>query len=156
MRRVDHEVTDPVKIREIITACTCCRIGLCDNGQAYIVPLNFGFVEKDGHYTLYFHSAKEGRKIDLLRKTDRVSFEMDTGYELVTGERACNYSARYQCIMGAGTVMMLEDPAEKMEGLTAIMNHAAGRKAWQFDSAVMERTCVVRLEVEELTCKVRT
>ena len=45
MRRKDREVTDPVKIREIITACNCCRLGFCDKGRAYIVPMDFGFEE---------------------------------------------------------------------------------------------------------------
>lgn len=78
MRRKDREVTDPGKIREIIAACDCCRLGLCDNGRAYIVPLDFGFAEQDGHYTFYFHSAKEGRKIGLIREAGWAAFEMDT------------------------------------------------------------------------------
>ena len=46
MRRKDREITDPGKIREIIAACDCCRLGFCDGGRAYIVPLDFGFVER--------------------------------------------------------------------------------------------------------------
>ncbi|RAZ95235.1 pyridoxamine 5'-phosphate oxidase family protein, partial [Klebsiella oxytoca] len=61
MRRTDREVTDPVKIREIITSCDCCRLGFCDGERAYVVPLDFGFEERDGRYTFYFHGAKEGR-----------------------------------------------------------------------------------------------
>ena len=48
MRRADREVTDPVKIREIITSCDCCRLGLCDGERAYVVPLDFGLEERDG------------------------------------------------------------------------------------------------------------
>lgn len=155
MRRVDRQVTDPDQIREIITACTCCRIGLCDNGRAYIVPLNFGIVEKDGHYTFYFHSAREGRKIDLLRQTDWVSFEMDTGHAIVEGEKAHSCTAIYHCVMGGGRVRLLEDPAEKVEGLCALMVHDTGTPKWTFDPALVDRTAVIRLDVEELTCKVR-
>lgn len=155
MRRKDRAVTDPVIIREIITACTCCRLGLCDGGRAYIVPLNFGFVEKDGRYTLYFHSAKEGRKIELLRRTRWAAFEMDFGYELIEGPRACDYSARYSCVMGGGPVTLVEDMEEKHTGLTAIMAHATGKDQWDFEKAALDAAQVIRLEVEELTCKVR-
>lgn len=155
MRRKDRAVTDPDKIQEIISACTCCRLGLCDGERAYIVPLNFGFVERDGHYTLYFHSARQGRKIDLLRKTGWAAFEMDRGHELIEGADSRSCSARYQCVMGGGPVTLLEDREEKIEGLKALMLHDTGTDQWEFDGAMVDRTAVIRLEVEELTCKVR-
>lgn len=154
MRRKDREVTDPVKIREIITDCDCCRLGLCDGERAYIVPMDFGFTERDGRYTFYFHSAAEGRKIDLIRKTGWAAFELDTGHELVRGERACAYTARYQCVMGGGPVTLAETAEEKRAGLAAIMAHLTGEDRWEFDGAVLEGTRVFRLEAEELTCKV--
>lgn len=69
MRREDREVTDPMKITEIISRCTCCRIGFNDDGEVYIVPLNFGYETKENTYVFYFHGANEGRKIDLIQKT---------------------------------------------------------------------------------------
>lgn len=154
MRRKDREVTDPVRIQEIIASCDCCRLGLCDGGRAYVVPMDFGFTEKDGHFAFYFHSAKEGRKIDLIRKSGWASFEMDCGHELVKGERACAYTARYRCVMGGGPVTLLETAEEKRAGLNAVMAHLTGRDQWEYDGAVLEKTLVFRLDVEELTCKV--
>lgn len=46
MRRKDREVTDEARIDEIISRCTCCRIGFNDSGEVYIVPLNFGYVKR--------------------------------------------------------------------------------------------------------------
>ena len=143
------------KIREIINACTCCRLGLCDGERAYIVPLNFGFVERDGHYTLYFHSAREGRKMELLRKTAWAAFEMDRGHELIEGAGSHSCSARYQCVMGGGPVTLPENREEKIEGLRALMLHDTGTEEWTFEDAMVDRTAVIRLEAEELTCKVR-
>ena len=79
MRRNDRAVTDPARIREIIDSCTCCRLGLCDEGRAYIVPLDFGYAEQDGRYTFYFHGAAEGRKIDLIRKNGWAAFDTAGG-----------------------------------------------------------------------------
>ncbi len=155
MRRNDRAVTDPARIREIIAACTCCRLGLCDGGRAYIVPLNFGFVERDGRYTFYFHGAEEGRKIDLIRRTGWAAFEMDRGHELIEVPSGCGCSARYQCVMGGGPVTLVEDREEKTAGLRALMRHDTGRDGWEFDGAVVDRTRVIRLEAEELTCKER-
>ena len=149
MRRKDREVTDPVKIREIITACDCCRLGLCGGGRAYVVPMDFG-----GHYAFYFHSAKEGRKIGLIRESGWAAFEMDCGHEWVTGPRACDYTSRFQCVMGGGPVTFLETPEEKRAGLNAILRRVGGKDQWEIGEAALDGVCVFRLDVEELTCKV--
>ena len=147
MRRKDRQVTDPERIRAVIAACGCCRLGLCEDGRAYIVPLDFGFAEQDG--------AKEGRKIDLIRERGWASFEMDTGHEAVPDEDACEYTARFQCVMGGGPVTLLETAEEKRAGLAAIMAHVSGEeRPWDFPEAMLERTQVIRLEAEELTCKI--
>ena len=41
MRRVDREVTDFLKMTDIMKNCECCRLGLVDKNEAYIVPMNF-------------------------------------------------------------------------------------------------------------------
>ena len=36
MRRKDREITDPAKIRAIISACSCCRLGFADGESVYM------------------------------------------------------------------------------------------------------------------------
>lgn len=43
-------------------------LGFCEEGEVYIVPVNFGYDMKGKELTLYIHCAGEGRKIDLIRK----------------------------------------------------------------------------------------
>lgn len=154
MRRNDRAVTDPARIREIIAGCDCCRLGLCGKGRAYVVPLDFGFVEREGRYTFYFHGAGEGRKLDLIRETGWAAFEMDRGHEWVRGDRASANTSRFQCVMGGGPVTLLETEEEKRAGLLALLAHVSGRDRWELGGAVLERTQVFRLDAEELTCKV--
>lgn len=80
MRRKDREVTDPERIDAIIRACHCCRLGFYDNGEVYIVPLDFGYDEKEGKRTFYFHGAKEGRKMDCILRLP--PGRVRTGYRL--------------------------------------------------------------------------
>ena len=47
MRRKDREVTNSAKIADIISRCTCCRIGFYDEKEVYIVPLNFGYEARE-------------------------------------------------------------------------------------------------------------
>lgn len=154
MRRKDREITDPQRLAEIIAACDCCRIGFYDGGEVYIVPLNFGYVEKNGQYTFYFHGAKEGRKFDLLQNAPRVGFEMDTGYALVPGESAASCSARFQSIIGNGMAEIVTDEAERIAGLSALMRHYSGKDITEFPKAALDATCVFKLTVESMTCKV--
>lgn len=153
MRRKDREVTDKQKIEEIIASCDCCRIGFWDKEEVYIVPLNFGYTKQDGQYTFYFHGAKEGRKFDLLQSAPRVGFEMDTGYALVPGEDAASCSARFQSIIGNGVAEIVQEPSERIAGLSAIMRHYTGENITDFPKSALDATCVCKLTVESLSCK---
>ena len=156
MRRKDREVTDPIKIADIISRCTCCRIGFCDGGEVYIVPLNFGYEIKDNSYTFYFHGAKEGRKIELIHNNPEVGFEMDTNLTVyVSGEfeAACDYTARFQSVIGNGVLSIVSEPEEKKLGLSLLMEHNTGKRVWSFHEKMFEAVAVFKLEVTKLSCK---
>ena len=153
MRRKDREVTDLMKIESIISRCTCCRIGFYDDGEVYIVPLNFGYVAKDDTYIFYFHGAKEGRKIELIKKNPVVGFEMDTNYALHEGDLACGYSARFQSIIGNGVVSIVSEINEKKLGLSLLMEHNTGKRNWDFDEKRVNSVTVFKLEVTKMSCK---
>lgn len=153
MRRKDREVTDPTRIADIINRCTCCRIGFYDDGEVYIVPLNFGYETKDDTYVFYFHGAGEGRKIDLIRKSPSVGFEMDTNYALHEADVACGYSARFQSVIGSGVVSIVSEAEEKKRGLSLLMEHNAGKREWAFDEQRVKAVTIFKLEVTKLSCK---
>lgn len=153
MRRKDRQITDISEILEIIADCDCCRLGLTDGAEAYILPMNFGYEYAAGELTLYFHCAAAGRKLDLLRARPEVSFEMDTGHQLVPGERGCDFSFRYRSVMGTGTVMELAEPQEKIAGLQRILAHYTGKSCWDFREGGLNATVVLKLSVKHLSCK---
>lgn len=152
MRRKDREVTDFSKITEIISSCDCCRLGFVDGDEAYIVPMNFGYEIKDEQIYLYFHCAKEGRKIDLLPKQNKVSFEMDTKHRLEGGPLGCDYTCFYQSVMGTGKLEIVEGD-EKTFGLKKIMEHYTGRTEWDFDNKYFNAVYILKLTVKALSCK---
>lgn len=153
MRRREREVTDPDKIEEIISSCHCCRLGFYDNGSVYIVPLNFGYEKREKKRIFYFHSASEGRKIDLIKTGHAVGFELDTNYELKKAVDACGYTAIYQSIIGTGMVSLVETNDEKIHGLKQIMIHNTKKGDWVFSQNILDRMSVFKLEVKELSCK---
>lgn len=153
MRRKDREITDLSKIIEIIDRCDCCRLGLVDNGSAYIIPMNFGYEVSDDTITLYFHCASEGRKMDLIPQQSMVAFEMDTQHALVTGDIGCRFSYLYQSVMGTGTITILHVKEEKAYSLNKILEHYTGNPQSDLDDKAMDVTTVLKLSVKSLSCK---
>lgn len=153
MRRKDREITDPLKIRKIIEKCDCCRLGFSDGNRVYIVPLNFGYIESEGKRTFFFHGAEEGRKIDLIIRNGYAGFELDTNHGLNEKEAACEFSFRFQSVIGEGKVVIVKGTEEKRAGLQTIMNHYSDRQNWEFSDKMLAGVTVFKLEVEGMTCK---
>lgn len=155
MRRSDREIRDPDRMFEILQSCDCCRLGLLDGTEVYIVPLNFGCSRSGDRFTLYFHGAKEGRKARLLAESATVSFELDTGHALLTGALPCKFSCRYQSVFGKGRITQLEVPEEKEAALRHILRHYSPDRDWTFPPAAVDSVLVWRLDVTEWSCKER-
>ncbi len=152
MRRKDKEVTGFDQLVSIIEKCDVCRIAMNgEDGVPYIVPLNFGLSVEGEQVTFYFHSAEEGRKLDLMRRDNRVSFELDRGHRLVATEAQGYCTMEYECVMGKGRVEFIPEE-EKMEALRLLMAHYR-KEDFPFDTAAVPRTAVYRLVVESMTGK---
>ena len=82
MRQKNREITDFNEKIEVMKKCDVCRLALNDDGYPYIIPLNFGMSVEGKKVTLYFHSALEGYKVDLMKRDNRASFEMDCNHLL--------------------------------------------------------------------------
>jgi nitroimidazol reductase NimA-like FMN-containing flavoprotein (pyridoxamine 5'-phosphate oxidase superfamily) len=153
MRKSKKEITDIEQMIEVLDTCKVFRLAVIDEGVPYIVPLNYGYTLEDNQLTLYFHSAGEGRKIDVLKKNPRVAFEMDCGFELIKGEVACDFNNKYRSITGTGIAEFLETNEEKLVGLEALMRQYDASKLGTFKEEVVSRTCVVRIRAEEYAGK---
>ncbi|MDD2955524.1 MAG: pyridoxamine 5'-phosphate oxidase family protein [Oscillospiraceae bacterium] len=155
MRRKDREVTDDSELLEILKECKVCRVAMVDGKTPYILPLNYGFRFKGGKLTLYFHSAKEGRKLDILSQNPIVAFEMDCGHRLVgEGEVPCRYGYAFRSIVGSGSASLVTDPEEKMAALSLLMEHQTGRR-FAFDNAMCDTVAVFRIDAAEFCGKIR-
>ena len=85
MRRSDREITDKKVIEKFISEEQILRIAFFDDGDIYIVPVNYGYLYEDDKYTFYFHGAKAGRKYELCKNKPVVGFEIDGRYKLLEG-----------------------------------------------------------------------
>lgn len=152
MRRFDREITDLNKIQDIIKNNQCCRLGFIDQGKVYIVPLNYGYLYKNNKHIFYFHGAKEGKKIDLIKQNNQVGFEIDNNHQLVEGKMPCQYSMKYQSIIGNGSIELVEENEEKKLGLQHIMKNVANKDVI-FNDRMVSSVSVMKLTVDNLSCK---
>jgi hypothetical protein len=148
MRRKDREIKDKAGIERIIKKALVCRVALSDGDSPYVFPVCFGF--KDG--CLYFHSAQEGRKIDILRRNNKVCFEMDIDTEMIEGEIGCEWGIRYSSVIGFGTASFVEDVEEMKEALSVLLEHYSDKK-YEFSEKSLKQVMVIKIQVESLTGK---
>lgn len=154
MRRKDREITDINGKLSIIDQCKVCRLGLCDNNFPYIVPLNYGYTFENEQLTLYFHSAAEGRKIEIIHNNNNACFEIDCDTRLIEGEKACNYSYEFKSIIGFGKIIFIENDNKKASGLNHIMKHQTGKdNEYNFTEDELNSVCIYKLVVDEFTGK---
>ncbi len=150
MRKQDREITGAAALDAILTNASVCRLGMVDDGQPYVVPMNFGYRD----HCLYFHSATSGRKIDVLRKNNRVCFEIEDGSAIVKHELPCRWSTRYRSIIGYGTIRIITGEAEKRRGLDVILEHYGGNNAGgPYDPESVGRLVILELKIERMTGK---
>jgi len=148
MRRSEKEIKSRDEIEAVLKRATSFRLGLADGNIPYVVPLNFGF---NGN-SLYFHSAKEGRKLDIIRRNNNVCFEMDADQVFVPAEKGCNWSLKYRSVIGNGKAFIIDVPAEKIAALKIIMAHYSD-KPYEFTAEEAAKVVVVRIDIESLSGK---
>lgn len=149
MRRSDKEITDLETIHAIVRGCEVCRLGLAVDGEPYVVPISFGF---NGE-SVFFHTAKHGRKIDMIEANPRVCVQFERNVELVTDdEDACAWTFHFESVIGYGSVTELVDDRDKVIGLNRIMKHYSDRD-WVIEGPHLTSTRVWKVDLDVLTGK---
>ncbi|MDD4779310.1 MAG: pyridoxamine 5'-phosphate oxidase family protein [Tissierellia bacterium] len=152
MRRKDREVKEINELLQIIEECKVLRIALKDDNGLYIVPLNYGYSYENNQLTLFFHSAKEGRKINALKINNDIAFEMDCNHALMEGNVACDYGFKFKSIIGNGKSIEIENNEEKKNALSILMKHQTG-KEFIFDDNMIRNISVFKIIVYNFSGK---
>ena len=149
MRRQDRELKERSELDAILHEATVLHVAMWDGHEPYLVPLNFGY---DG-VSLFFHSAREGRKIEVWESFPRVCFQVETGVEIKTGgATACTWGCRYRSVIGYGRVERVQEEGA-LHALRAIMRKYAGRDDHTYGDNSLESVKVWRVVIERMTGK---
>ena len=154
MRRKDREITGIDELLDIVKKCKVCRIGLSENNIPYVIPLNYGYDFNEDVLTLFFHSAIEGKKLDIIKNNNNACFEIDCDTQLIEGGNACNYGYAFKSIIGFGKIIIQETPDAKSYGLNMIMKHQTEKEiTFNFTADQLQNVCVYTMIVDTFTGK---
>ncbi len=148
MRRKEKEIIDIKEIEKFLHQSNVCRLAMVDGDKPYMVPMNFGY--QDGY--LFFHSAKQGRKIDLLQKNPNVCFEFDQLIKFKKAKIACDWGVEYKSVIGSGRARLLENLEEKIDALNIIMSQYSDR-TFEYPEEMLEKTAVIKVQIDSMTGK---
>ena len=155
LRRADRAIEDPAELDRILSTAKYVSVALCGPDLSpHVVVLSHGY--DAARNCLYFHAAKEGRKIDLLQLNPRVAAMAveDLGYRV--GE--CSHS--YRSVHVAGRLELVVDTEEALHALEVM-----ARQLEPDPEAVLERLLkefrsgsplpcsILRLSIEERSGK---
>ena len=154
LRRKEKEIRNKDEIEAMLRNGEVCRIGLCDGNIPYVIPINYAY--HDG--CLYFHSASEGKKIDIIRKNNIVCFELDIMHQLVKTDVSCHWGVKYESVIGFGKAFFVEANDEKAKTLDLIMRHydkenSGQEKSYEYNEAMVKRVTIIKIEISEMTGK---
>lgn len=148
MRRKDREIIERQEIFNILLRCDTVRIGMTG---PYIVPVSFGADMADGKITIYFHCAREGQKIHMLKADNHVCIEADCF--IGTEPTDHGITTRYESVIGRGTCEFLQNDSEIIYGLKTITDHYGYPDYDLSHCRGLEHVLVGKIVLDEITGK---
>ena len=155
IREAERGVYDRETAYRILDEGFLCHLGFVVEGQPFVIPTSYG--RKDD--VLYIHGSAASRMLRQLKEGIPVCFTVTLLDGLVLARSVFNHSMNYRSVVVLGKASLVEDPAEKLEGLRLLSEHILpGRwdDARQPSERELKATSVLRVPIEEFSAKVRT
>ncbi len=150
MRRKDREQDDAFA-RAVLDRCAYATLAMVDEeGAPYCIPISPVMVDGD----LCFHSARHGRKADLMRANPTVCVSAACDTRLVPEE----FTTEFASAVATGRAVEVTDDAEKVRMLRALCERYAASNMGGFDEAIersLKRTAVWKVSIGSITGKAK-
>ena len=150
MRRKDRQIGQESAIELLDRGEYGVLSSVDEECQPYGVPVNYVF---DGKESIYFHSAREGHKLDNLRSNPRVSFTVVGNHQIMDWK----FSTAYESVILFGTAEEVERD-EKYKGLKMLAQKFRPKYMKEFEKDIekaMIPTVVFRINILQITGKER-
>jgi hypothetical protein len=147
MRKSEAEMGGRGEALQVLAQAPVVHLGLATGDRPYVVPLFFALVGE----TLYLHTGRRGRKMDMLAANPEVCLQAEVGVELRPADQPCRWGAAYQSVVAFGRAELVEEAGEKRAALAALMErYAGGGERWSFPEQKLAATAVVKVALREI------
>jgi len=151
IRRKDKAITDIHEMRQILRTAQYVTLAMCLNDEPYLVSLSHGYDEERN--CIYFHCAKEGKKIDILNANNLVWGQALVDHGYVQG--ACDHL--YATTQFRGRVTFVEDIEEKEHALRIMIQSLEDNPEEiiekQLTPGSIQRVTIGRIDIDHLSGK---
>jgi nitroimidazol reductase NimA-like FMN-containing flavoprotein (pyridoxamine 5'-phosphate oxidase superfamily) len=89
----------------------------------------------------------------MLKKNNKVCFEIETDTKIVKGKNACDWAMEYKSVIGYGSIEIITGGDEMLHGLDFLMKHYAGEVEFSYKSKALQRMLILKLIVESISGK---
>ncbi|MEW6335737.1 MAG: pyridoxamine 5'-phosphate oxidase family protein [Thermodesulfobacteriota bacterium] len=152
MRVARKEIHEKGIMEELLARSEVGRLGtIGPDGYPMVKPLNFVYYRE----RIYFHSAREGEKIEAIRRDSRVCFEVDLpiAYAKAAGV-PCKAGYLYRSVIIRGRAHVVADRQEQVSALMALMQKYQPEGGYGgFPEQRLALTAVVRIDIVEMKGK---
>lgn len=148
MRRKKQLLSKEETIK-ILKLCTSGVLGVIgDHGYPYTVPVSYVF--KDDK--LFIHSAKEGHKIDSIKRNDKVTFCVIEKDEVIQK----TFTTHFRSVSIFGRARILTDDSDRRYALESLIEKYSPdyiKEGQQEIEREWDRVCLIEVKIEHMTGK---
>jgi uncharacterized protein len=141
-------------IYRILDEALICHVGFAEQGQPYVIPINFARVED----TIVMHGARASRLLKHIEAGHPVCVTATIVDGLVLARSVFHHSVNYRSVVVFGRGYPVEDKHEKLSALQAITEHLIPGR-WQEarlpNRKELNATRVVAIKIDEASAKIR-
>jgi nitroimidazol reductase NimA-like FMN-containing flavoprotein (pyridoxamine 5'-phosphate oxidase superfamily) len=155
VREAHRAVYDSETAYRVLDEGFLCHAGFVVDEQPFVIPTLYG--RKDD--SLFLHGSAASRMLRQMKEGVPVCVTVTLVDGLVLARSIFNQSMNYRSVVVLGKAMLVDDPAEKIEALRQLSEHVIPGR-WDDvrlpNERELKQTSVLRLPIEEFSCKVRS
>lgn len=148
MRRM-KQLLSKEETMEILKVCSSGVLGVSgDDDYPYTVPVSYVLKEDK----IYFHCAKEGHKIDSIKRNDKVTFCVIEKEEVIQDK----FDTNFRSVTIFGRARILTDDTEKRYALGYLVEKYSPNYIQKGQIEIetgLNNVCVVEINIEHMTGK---
>ncbi|MBU3161640.1 pyridoxamine 5'-phosphate oxidase family protein [Clostridium frigoris] len=133
----------------ILQACTSGVLGVIgDDDYPYTIPVSYAY--KDGK--LFFHGAKEGHKIDSIKRNDKVTFCVIEKDEVIQK----TFTTHFRSVSVFGRAKILTEDDERKYAIDSLVEKYSPdyiKEGQREIESGWNRVCLLEIKIEHITGK---